>query len=139
MKIALIGASGFVGSNLLKEALERGHQVTAITRNPEKIAAQHPNLTVRKGDVTQPDELSKLLAGHDAVISSYINRQSPRIYEDGLAGSTAVLQATKNAVVPRLLVVGGAGSLEIAPGVQLVDTPQFPEEYKKKRRPPGIF
>lgn len=133
MKIALIGASGFVGSHLLKEALDRGHQVTAIVRHPEKITTQHPHLTVRKGDVLQSDAIAPLLEGHDAVISSYnSSRQNPRIYEDNIAGSTAILQATKKAGVRRLLVVGGAGSLEIAPGVQLVDTPEFPAAYKNE-------
>jgi putative NADH-flavin reductase len=131
MKIALIGASGFVGSHILKEALDRGHQVTAIVRNPEKITEKHPNLQAKKGDVFNTDEIAKLVSGHDAVISSYnAGWQNPNLYDDFLKGSQAIQEGVKKSGVKRLIVVGGGGSLEIAPGVQLVDTPQFPAEWK---------
>ncbi|RZL07091.1 MAG: NAD-dependent epimerase/dehydratase family protein, partial [Hymenobacter sp.] len=71
MKIALIGATGFVGSRLLTEALDRGHQVTAILRTPAKLTVQNENLTVVAGDVTQPDQLAEQLAGHDIVLSAF--------------------------------------------------------------------
>ena len=132
MKIALIGASGFVGSRILTEALQRGHQVTAIVRHPEAITVTNPNLVVKKGDVFQEQELAALVAGHDIVLSSYNSGwQNPKIYEDFIAGSQAIVNATRKAGVKRFLMIGGAGSLEIAPGVQLVDTPQFPQEYLK--------
>jgi putative NADH-flavin reductase len=70
MKIALIGATGFVGSAILKEALDRGHEVTAIARNPEKINVQN-NLTIVKGDVMDSDNLAKVLKGNDVVVSAY--------------------------------------------------------------------
>ncbi len=131
MKIALIGASGFVGSHVLTEALSRGHSVTAIVRHPEKITIQDPLLTVKKGDVLQEDEVAKLVAGHDVVISAYNpGWHNPRIYDEFLQGAQAIQQGVKKAGVGRLLVVGGAGSLEIAPGVQLVDSPDFPAEWK---------
>lgn len=131
MKIVLIGASGFVGSHLLTEALQRGHQVTAVVRHPEKITVSHPNLTVKKGDVLNEDEVAALVAGQDAVISAYNpGWHNPRIYEEFLEGAQAIQRGVKKAGVKRLLTIGGAGSLEIAPGVQLVDTPQFPAEYK---------
>ncbi|WP_234734034.1 NAD(P)-dependent oxidoreductase [Tellurirhabdus bombi] len=131
MKIAIIGASGFVGSRLVTEALERGHDVTAIARNPEKITVQNAALTTKQADVNEVEGLAELLAGHDVVISSFnAGWDSPTLYEDFLAGSKAIQEATKKAGVNRLLVVGGAGSLEAAPGVQLVDTPQFPAEWK---------
>ncbi|TDX01427.1 NAD(P)-dependent oxidoreductase [Dinghuibacter silviterrae] len=132
MNIALIGASGFVGSNLLTEALSRGHHVTAIVRNPEKITITHPNLTVKKGDATNPSELAALVSGHDLVLSAINDRQVPNQYDTYLNGSRAVLEGVKKSGVKRFIVIGGAGSLEIAPGVQLVDTPQFPEEYKRE-------
>jgi putative NADH-flavin reductase len=132
MKVALIGASGFVGSHFLTEALERGHHVTAIVRHPEGVKVKHENLTVKKGDVYNEKELTALLPGHDAVLNTFNSGwTNPNIYDDFLKGSKSIQQATKNAGVKRLLVVGGAGSLEIAPGVQLVDTPQFPAEYKQ--------
>ncbi|WP_298732994.1 NAD(P)-dependent oxidoreductase [uncultured Chitinophaga sp.] len=131
MKVALIGASGFVGSHILHELLERGHQVTAIVRHPEKISARHPNLVVKKGDVYLEGEVTELVKGQDAVISAFNpGWTNPNIYEDFLAGSQAIQQGVKAAGVRRLIIIGGAGSLEVAPGVQLIDTPQFPAEYK---------
>jgi putative NADH-flavin reductase len=122
VKLALIGASGNVGSKILAEALSRGHEVTGIVRNPEKLP-QHLKLTARRGDVFDADGLAKLLAGHDAVISSvHYTASDP----------TLLLQAVKASGVKRYLVVGGAGSLEVAPGVQLVDTPEFPALYKEE-------
>lgn len=131
MRIALIGASGFVGSHLLMEALQRGYEVTAIVRHPENVAVKHSALTVKKGDVLHEGEVAALVAGHDAVISAYNpGWQNPRIYEEFMEGSQAIVRDVKKAGVKRLLVVGGAGSLEVAPGVQLVDTLAFPEAYK---------
>jgi len=121
-KLALIGASGNVGSKILAEALSRGHEVTGIVRNPEKLP-QHPKLTAKHGDVFDADGLAKLLAGHDAVISSvHYTASDPAL----------LLQAVKASGVRRYLVVGGAGSLEVAPGVALVDTPDFPALYKEE-------
>jgi putative NADH-flavin reductase len=131
MKVVLIGASGFVGTQVLKELLDRGHKVTAITRNPEKIIIKNENLTVKGADVFDPANLAALIAGHEAVISAYnAGWTNPNYYDDFIKASEAVEQAVKNSGVKRFLVVGGAGSLEIAPGVQLVDTPEFPAEYK---------
>ncbi len=130
MNIALIGATGFVGSKLLHEALARGHQVTAIVRDPAKLATQHNNLTVATGDATKVDELAPLLAGHEVVLSAYnAGWGNPNLYQDFLAGCEAIEAATEKSGVKRLVVIGGAGSLEIN-GHQLVDGPQFPEEYK---------
>ncbi|MGI4865294.1 MAG: NAD(P)-dependent oxidoreductase [Janthinobacterium lividum] len=130
MKIALIGATGFVGSRLLTEALNRGHQVTAILRTPAKLTVEKENLTVVAGDVTQPDQLAKQLAGHDIVISAFNpGWDNPNIYNDSLAGLKDLEKATEEAGVARYLVIGGAGSLYID-GKQLVDGPQFPAEIK---------
>jgi len=131
MNIALIGASGFVGSHLLKEALNRGHKVTAIVRDASKITTTHPNLTVKSGDVRDEDTVVGLVKGHDAVLSAYnAGWTNPDLYNEFLAGSQAVQNGARKAGVKRYLVIGGAGSLEVAPGVQLVDTPHFPAEYK---------
>ncbi len=130
MKIALIGATGFVGSRLLTEALDRGHQVTAILRTPAKLTVENENLTVVAGDVTQPDQLAKQLVGHDIVISAFNpGWDNPNIYNDSLAGLKDLEKATEEAGVSRYLVIGGAGSLYID-GKQLVDGPQFPAEIK---------
>jgi putative NADH-flavin reductase len=120
MKVAVIGATGNIGSRIVIELLTRGHDVTGITRHPEQL---QPNVkfTARRGDVNNEAALAELLAGHDAVISSVkFDTMDPNI----------LIRAVKNAPVKRLLVVGGAGSLEVAPGVQLVDTPDVPKASK---------
>lgn len=131
MKLAIIGASGFVGSTLLDEALTRGHEVTAIVRHPEKITITNANLTIKQGNAQDADAVAQLVAGHDAVLNSFnAGWTNPNLYDDFLKGSEAIEKGTQQAGVKRLLVIGGAGSLEAAPGVQLVDTPQFPAEWK---------
>ena len=131
MKVAIIGASGFVGTPLTREALSRGHQVTAIVRNPEKILVKDPHLSVVKGDVFQADQISALVKGHEAVISAYnAGWGNPNLYTDFLTGSKDIQEATRKAGVKRFLVVGGAGSLEVSPGLQIVDSPTFPDAYK---------
>lgn len=130
MKIALIGASGFVGAAILDEAVRRGHHVTAIVRDVSKIAA-HPRVRAVAVDAQDSQALAAVLEGHDRVISAYNPGWSvPDIYEQYLKGASAIVRAALTAK-SWLLVVGGAGSLEIAPGVQLVDTPDFPAEWKQ--------
>ena len=131
MKTAVIGASGFVGTALAKELLDRGHSVVAIARHPEKLAIEDANLTKKVGNITDESQLAALVKGVDVVISAYnAGWTNPNLYNDFLSGSQAIQAAVKASGVKRLIVIGGAGSLEIAPGVQLVDTPQFPAEYK---------
>ncbi len=130
MKIAIIGASGRIGAYIRDEALARGHDVTAIVRRPEKITVKHPRLRVVKGDVLK-DKVEQLVQGHDAVISAYNpGWDNPNIYDDQITGYRAIIQGVKKAGIKRLLVVGGAGSLEVAPGVQLLNTATFPENVK---------
>jgi putative NADH-flavin reductase len=122
MKIAIIGASGFIGSYIRDEALMRGHQVTAIVRDPGKITVQDQHLTVVKADVLK-DKVDELVKGHDAVISAYsASRGSPDRYNEHVKGAKAIISGVKKSGIKRLLVVGGAASLEVAPGVQLIDT-----------------
>ncbi len=129
MKIAVIGASGNAGSRITAELARRGHSVTAIARHPEKIAAQ-ANVTPTGGDVMDQGGLSRLLAGHDAAISSV----------HFLASDPAkLIGAAKESKVGRYLVVGGAGSLEVAPGVRLVTTSGFPVAYKAEAEAGGAF
>ncbi|MES2943498.1 MAG: NAD(P)-dependent oxidoreductase [Pseudomonadota bacterium] len=131
MNIALIGATGFVGTPVLAELLARGHKVTVLARNPAKIAAQ-PGLSVVAADALDAAQIASAAAGHDAVISAYNPGWSePQIHDLHLQASRAIVEGVKNSGVKRLLVVGGAGSLYVAPGVQLVDTPPFPAEYKQ--------
>jgi putative NADH-flavin reductase len=129
MKIALIGATGFIGSRLLGELTSRGHQVTAIVRNPEKVP-QGISVAAKKGDVFDKDGLAALLVGHDAVISAvHFSASDP----------ATLLAAVKQSGVKRYLVVGGAGSLEVAPGVRLFDTKEFPAIYLDEARKGGAF
>ena len=120
MKIAVAGASGRAGSEITRELSRRGHAVTAIARNPEKIATL-PNVTPVRGDVLDQAGLARLWAGHDVAISSvHFLASDPH----------KLIGAAKESGVARYLVVGGAGSLEVAPGVKLVTTPGFPAQYK---------
>ena len=126
MKIALIGATGFVGSAILNELAESGHQITAIARNP--LNDEKANWV--KADITDISGLATILKGQDAVISAYNpGWTNPNIYEDFISGSKKIQQAVKDSGVKRLIVIGGGGSLFVAPGVQAVDTPDFPKEY----------
>jgi len=129
MKVALIGASGHIGSRLLAELSRRDHAVTAIVRNPERVPLR-PDVTAKKADVADVDGLSAVLKGHDAVISSvHFSDSDPH----------KLLAAVHASGVRRYLVVGGAGSLEVAPGVKLIDTPEFPAIYKEEAAKGAAF
>jgi uncharacterized protein len=129
MNIALIGASGFIGSALRKEALARGHSVTALVSQPGKLPAE-PRLKAVEVNVHDTPALAAALEGHDAVLSAFSGHAQSDVLSYYLKGIRSVMAATRKAGIRRLLVVGGAGSLEVAPGQQLLDTPQFPEMYK---------
>lgn len=126
--VTLIGASGFVGTAILNELLARGHKVTAVVRNPEKIGVSNPNLAVVKADVTDTEALSETCKGRDAVISAYNpGWTNPNIYEDTLRNYPLILKAAKQSGVKRLLCVGGAGTLFCAPGLRVVDSGAIPD------------
>jgi putative NADH-flavin reductase len=130
MKVALIGASGFVGSAILDEAVSRGYQVTAIARNTDKVK-KDAGVTAVSADVNNVEALAAALTGHDAVISSFNpGWADANLHDNFIKGSEAIQEAARKSGVKRLLVIGGAGSLEVAPGLQLVDTPEFPAEWK---------
>jgi putative NADH-flavin reductase len=125
MKIALIGATGFVGVPLVAELLQRGHAVTALARNPAKLPAR-AGLTGKPLDVYDIDAVAAAVKGHDAVVSAFNpGWDDPALYDRFMQGSQAIVTGVEQSGVKRLLVVGGAGSLFVAPGVQLVDTPEF--------------
>lgn len=120
MKIAILGATGRVGSRVADEALRRGHAVTALARHAGTLAARD-RLVTRDIDAADGPAIVAAIAGHDAMVSAMPFR---------LADPEALVSLTKKAGVPRLVVVGGAGSLFVAPGMQLMDTPDFPEAYR---------
>jgi putative NADH-flavin reductase len=129
MKIAVIGATGHAGSRIVDELVRRGHAVTAIVRNPDKVPVR-AGVTAVKGDVFDRAGLARLLAGHDAAVSAvHFTASDPAV----------LIAAVKDADVSRYLVVGGAGSLEVAPGVALVTTPDFPPAYKAEAEKGGAF
>lgn len=129
MKIALIGASGFIGSAIRTEALARGHQVLALVSNPAKLAAE-PGLTVQAVDVFDTQALTAALAGVDLVISAFSGHKDADVAGYYRRGFDSILTAVKAADVARLLVVGGAASLQLPDGSVLIDSPNFPAEYR---------
>jgi uncharacterized protein len=131
MKVALIGATGFVGTAVLQELLRRGHQVTALVRHPDKLA-QGPHLIAKKMDVQNEADLATVLSGQEAVISAFNpGWGNPDIRSLMEKGSASILEATKRAGVKKIIFVGGAGSLQIAPGKDLLDTPDFPAQWRE--------
>ena len=129
-KIALIGASGLVGSAILKESLQRGHMVMAIVRNPDKIKLEDPNLLIKKGDVLSEQSVPELISGADVVISAYNpGWTNPNIAEETTRAYNSIIGGVKKAKIPRLLIVGGAGSLYVAPEKRLMDTGLIPQSF----------
>lgn len=125
--VVLIGASGFVGTAILNELLNRGHKVTAIVRDPAKVTASNPNLKVVQADVTDTDVLIEASKGKDAVISAYNpGWKNPNIYEETLKNYPLIVDSVKKAGVERLLIVGGAGTLSYAPGKMVMDADDVP-------------
>jgi uncharacterized protein len=129
MKIAVVGANGWVGSTVAREALERGHTVTAVVRDPARLTLAHERLHIVIGDATNPNSVAEAVRGHDVVIGAISGRRDANNQNIPNAAQ-ALLVGVAQAGVQRLIWVGGAGSLEVAPGVRLIDTPEFPAEYK---------
>ena len=132
MHIAILGAGGHIAQRIAREALDRGHQVTAVVRDAGTFQKYDPRLRVAQGDATDPASVAQAVAGADVIV----NAISPRPGANGRPASSlvdaarAVIAGARKAGVKRLLVVGGAGSLEVAPGVQLLDAPGFPDAYR---------
>lgn len=127
-RIAIIGASGFVGSAILHEALQRDIQINAIVRNPLNISVTSLNLTVNQADVMDEEKLVQLLSGKEAVISAYNpGWKNKDIYDDTLKGYANIIKAAKKAGVKRLLIVGGAGTLYVKPNLTLIESGGIPE------------
>jgi putative NADH-flavin reductase len=126
MNVVLYGASGMIGSRILQELVSRGHKVTAVVRNPDKVVT--PGVKALKGDITDPASVAATAQGAEAAISAFAPPHTQ--VETLLPATRSLLAGLAMAGVTRLIMVGGAGSLEVAPGVQLVDTPDFPEAWK---------
>lgn len=131
MKIALIGATGFVGKAVLAELLARGHAVTTVTSRPERVPPA-PGVTAVRGDAYDAASIAQAVAGHDAVVSTFNpGWDQADIRTLFVRGHQGIVAGVKAAGVKRFLEVGGAGSLYVAPGLQLIDTPDFPAAYKE--------
>lgn len=128
-KVSVIGATGFVGKQVVKELSDRGYAVIAIARDITKVE-QATNVTAVRGDVNNVEELSKILEGSTAVINTFNpGWTNPNLYDDFLNGSKNIEKAVEKSGVKRLITVGGAGSLFIG-DQQLVDGPDFPADIK---------
>jgi len=132
MRIVLFGATGNIGQRITAEALQRGHEVVGVVREPSQSTSPDPRVKLVKGDATNADSVAKVAKGADVVVSAI----SPRPNSRGMAAprladaARSLIEGTKRAGVKRLLVVGGASTLEVAPGLRLLDAPGFPDIYK---------
>lgn len=139
-QIVLIGASGFVGSAILNEALNRGFSVKALVRNPLNIKVKNPNLEVVETDVSDETALADQCKGYDTVISAYNpGWKNPNIYQETLTVYPTILSGVKKAGVKRLLCVGGAGTLFVSPGVRIIDSGSIPKEIEPGVKSLGEF
>lgn len=130
MKVAVIGATGFVGTQVVNELANRGNEVIAIARNTDKVPALE-KVQAKAVDVSDEAALAEAIKGSDAVISTFNpGWTNPNIYQDFLNGARHIEKAVEASGVKRFITVGGAGSLFIDDGLQLVDTEEFPAEIK---------
>nr|BBH92772.1 3-beta hydroxysteroid dehydrogenase [Thermogemmatispora argillosa] len=131
MKLVVFGATGNIGQRIIQEALNRGHEVKGVARHPERLNLSHPRLSLEAGNVLDSADVARLVKGYEAVISavgpSRQEAEDPRMV---VQAAQALIEGLKRAGVKRLVVVGGAGSLEVAPGLRLMDTPDFPPGWR---------
>lgn len=127
MNITIFGATGKVGQALVREALNRGHDVTAVVRDASRLKIEHERLHAVEGNLLDPATVERNAKGREAVISAY--GPKPGEEEELLEAARSLLEGVRRAGTKRLLVVGGAGSLLTDDGVRLMDTPSFPEEW----------
>ncbi|WP_411972198.1 NAD(P)-dependent oxidoreductase [Sphingobacterium sp. Lzh-3] len=129
MKVAVIGSTGYVGSHLVKELVDRNYDVVAIARHIENIPSSE-KVTKLQVDINDNNQLVSALKGVDVVVSAFnAGWTNPNLYEDFTKGALAIQQAVKDAGINRFIVIGGAGSL-LVDGNRLVDSPDFPKEIK---------
>ena len=127
LRILIYGATGKVGGPTVTEALNRGHLVTAVSRDPSRITLTHVNLTAVKGDILDTESVANLVVNQDVVIISVRgalgrskdpNDAVPRIAVENVVNALRHMDET----APRLIHVGGSGSLVVKPGVVYADT-----------------
>ncbi|MGW4715301.1 NAD(P)-dependent oxidoreductase [Nocardia sp. NPDC004260] len=126
MDIGVFGATGVIGSRVVTEALRRGHRVTAFTRDPARVPTRGGSETWAVADWLDTDSITEAIAGLDVVVSA-VNAghgiaDTIARADDFVVGARAMVAALDRRPRVRLIAVGGAGSLEVAPGIQLLDT-----------------
>ncbi len=126
MKVVLYGATGKVGSVILKELVDRGHTVIAAARTPEKVQ-KLKNVIAVQDDLSNPAKIATIVKGADAVVSAY--GPPPDKTTEIIGATDCLVQGIEQAGGPRLIVVGGAGSLFVAPGVTLRESGHLPKEW----------
>ena len=117
-----------IGQRILKEALARGHKVTAVVRDASRAPVHAPNLSVKTGDVLKPESVALAARGNPVVVSAYGPGHGDP--QQLVTAARALLEGIGTIQPARLIIVGGGGSLEVAPGLQLVDAPDFPAAWK---------
>ena len=132
MSIVVFGASGNIGSNIRKEALARGLRVTAVTHTSP--LEPEPNLVSLTADIANVEDVAKIVAGHEAVISAYSPGLGKYSAEEAAElirrAHDSLLEGVRLGGVRRLILVGGVGSLEASPGVDVVDSDFYPADHK---------
>lgn len=130
MRLIVFGATGQLGSRLVAEAVRRGHEVTAVARDPTRFSAPDPVRAIA-GDATDANSIAAVAAGHEVALSAVTQHEHPEML---VVAARALLEGLARVGVPRLVVAGGAGSLEVASGERLMDTPGFHDEWKPEAR-----
>jgi putative NADH-flavin reductase len=128
MDILLLGGTGHIGSRVRTEALDRGHRVTAVARDTADLDSTD-GLRVEAADASEKDAIRPLAEGHDAIVAS-LSPRGKGGEETYLSAIETVLEVTRETDVDRVVIVGGAGSLKVDEDTELLDTPDFPEEYR---------
>ncbi|MFC5970696.1 NAD(P)-dependent oxidoreductase [Halomarina salina] len=129
MQVLLLGASGRIGRRIANELLDRGHGVTGVSRSGTVEGVDDDDFVAVSGDATDPDDVARLATGHDAVASALgpSEDESPDVLTEMLDG---VVEGMRRADVDRLVWTGGAGILQVGPDTRLIETEEFPEEWK---------
>jgi putative NADH-flavin reductase len=129
MKVAVFGGTGSIGRSIVKEALDRGHDVTVAARRPSRLDVQHERMGLATADATRSDEVARTVQGHDAVVSAVgATEKGAAVFL--IDAARGIIEGARRGGVKRVIVVGGAGSLRVTPGLELVDTPDFPAAWR---------
>ncbi len=130
MKVLVIGASGKIGSRIVTELLNRGHKVTAVTRDKNAFKRKERNLNVVEGDALDVKRMKQLTRGFPAVVSAVGQNKPADSVRNVVEAAESFVTALVDLRDTRIIALSGAGSLEVSPGVLLMDSPEFPDDWK---------